>query len=232
MKEQNERTEKDKQEKKAKKSWWKGEKRFYLLTAIGCAIALTAIIVVAVAISGDKTTEQVGNEPSGGDTVVVVPPDNDEPADGGNNDDEQVVVKPDEGMVAPIAAANVSNEYGFYHNVTLNWFYEHEGVDFVADAGTEIVAVAAGKIESIYKDDILSGTEITVDHGDGLKTVYRFVTEIDGLKVGDSVDKGETIATVAEANGNEYKDGSHLHFEVYKDGVNVDPTIYLTLEEK
>lgn len=232
MKEQNERTEKDKQEKKAKKSWWKGEKRFYLLTAIGCAIALTAIIVVAVAISGDKTTEQVGNEPSGGNTAVVLPPDNDEPADGDNNDDEQVVGKPDEGMVAPIASGNVSNEYGFYHNITLNWFYEHEGVDFAVDAGTEIVAVAAGKIESIYKDDILSGTEITVDHGDGLKTVYRFVTEIDGLKVGDSVDKGETIATVAEANGNEYKDGSHLHFEVYKDGVNVDPTIYLTLEEK
>ena len=40
------------------------------------------------------------------------------------------------------------------------------------------------------------------------------------------------IATVAEANGNEYKDGAHLHFEITKDGTVVDPATYLTLEEK
>lgn len=234
MKEQNEQKEKD---KKTKKNWFKGEKRFYLLTAIGCALALTAIIVVAVAIGGDKTSEPQVDGGNNGDNVAVLPPEDDEQQVGGNenegNDEQQQpVVKPDEGMVSPIQSMNVVNEYGFYHNVTLNWFYEHEGVDFAAEAGTEVVAVEAGTIESIYEDDILCGTEITVDHGDGLKTIYRFVTEIEGLKVGDSVEKGEVIATVAEANGNEYKDGAHLHFEVHKDGVNVDPNVYLTLEEK
>ncbi|MBR6703504.1 MAG: M23 family metallopeptidase, partial [Clostridia bacterium] len=74
--------------------------------------------------------------------------------------------------------------------------------------------------------------EITIDHGDGVKSVYRFVEEVEGLQVGDSVKKGEVIATVASATGNEYRDGAHLHFEMYEQGKNIDPNIYLTLEEK
>ena len=61
------------------------------------------------------------------------------------------------------------------------------------------------------------------------------IVEVDntiGAKVGDRVERGEVIATVAEANGNEYKDGAHLHFEMLVDGENVDPSTYLTLEEK
>ena len=232
MKEQNEQKEKISAKKDWKK-WFKGERRFYLFTAIGCALALTAIIVVAVAISGDTTSGPQVDSGHGSDNVVVIPPKDDEQQVGGNdNENQQPVVKPDEGMVSPIANMNVLNDYGFYHNTTLNWFYEHAGVDFVADAGTEVMAVDAGTVESIYKDDILSGTEIVIAHGNGLKTVYRFVNEIDGLKVGDSVKKGEVIATVAEATGNEYKDGAHLHFEVHKDGANIDPNVYLTLEEK
>lgn len=233
MKEQKQQQEKEKDTSK-KKAWWKGEKKFYLFTALGCAAALAAIVVVAVAVSGDKEKEQVNSGNQGGsDNVVVLPPDDDEQVGGGddNNDNEQVVVTP-EGMTSPIQTVNVLNEYGFYHNTTLNWFYEHKGVDFVAEAGTEIMAAEAGVIESISQDDVVTGTEIVIDHGDGLKTVYRFVTEVEGLKAGDSVEKGEVIATVAEANGNEYKDGAHLHFEVLKDDVHVDPTVYLTLEEK
>ena len=79
---------------------------------------------------------------------------------------------------------------------------------------------------------MLSGTEITVDHGNGLKSVYRFVTETDGLKVGAEVKKGDVIATVAEATGNEYKDGAHLHFEILENGKSVDPALHLTLNEK
>ena len=45
-------------------------------------------------------------------------------------------------------------------------------------------------------------------------------------------DAAVVIATVAEANGKEYKDGAHLHFEIFENGKNVDPAKYLTLEEK
>ncbi|MBQ8322863.1 MAG: M23 family metallopeptidase [Clostridia bacterium] len=130
---------------------------------------------------------------------------------------------------APITGATVLHGYGFYHNATLNAYYEHTGVDFAAEVGAEVCVVADGTIESIYKDDILLGTEITVDHGDGLKSVYRFVNEAEGLIVGQTVNKGDVIATVAEANGNEYKDGAHLHFEVLENNANVDPMAYLDI---
>ncbi len=232
MKEQNEK------EKKIRKKRISNEKRFYLLTALGCAAALVAIVTVAVVAStGD--VNQAGNG-GGTNNESTLPPSSDNNGgeqggnggeQGGNNGGEQVVVKPD-GMIMPVETVSLINDYGFYHNKTLNSYYEHTGLDFSAEAGTQVLAVEEGRIESIYKDDLLSGTEIVIDHGDGLKSVYRFVTEAEGLKVGDSVEKGDVIATVAEANGNEYKDGAHLHFEILENGKNVDPTTHLTLEEK
>ena len=41
------------------------------------------------------------------------------------------------------------------------------------------------------------------------------------------VEKGQTIATVGETASFEVADESHLHFEIYKDGTPVNPTIYL-----
>ena len=187
MQEQNEK------EKKIRKKRISGEKRFYLLTALGCAVALVAIVTVALVASVGDVGNQAdkGNNSSNQSTL---PPSSDEGNNGGNNqggtgDGEQVVVKP-EGMIMPLESAALIHDYGFYHNQTLNCYYEHTGLDFSAEAGTEVMAVAAGKIESIYKDDLLLGTEIVIDHGDGLKSVYRFVNEAEGLSVGDSVERG------------------------------------------
>ncbi len=220
----------EKKEEKAKKNKMSSERKFYLFTAISCAAALVAIIVIAIAVTGSN---KVGGE-------LSAPPAIDQPIDstdknngeGNLPDDDKPVGGETEGMVLPVDGLNIVNDYGFFHNKTLNTYYAHAGVDFSAAAGTEVKATENGKIESIYKDDILLGTEIVVDHGNGLKTVYRFVEERAGLKVGDSVQKGEVIATVAEASGNEYKDGAHLHFEILQNGKQVDPTTHLTLEEK
>lgn len=206
-----------------KKKWLNGERRFYLLTAIGCAVALFAIITVAVVVSNNGFQKQ----PS----VNTGVNNGQQKPDDEKGDDEQVVVTP-EGLVMPMETVSVLNEYGFYHNQITGAYYQHQGIDFYAEAGTSVLAVDAGTVESIYKDNLLTGTEIVVAHDDGLKSVYRFVDEIDGLKVGDKVEKGEKIATVAQACGNEYKDGPHLHLELHKNGVNVDPATYLTLEEK
>ncbi len=227
MQEQNEK------EKKIRKKRISGEKRFYLLTAIGCAAALVAIVTVALVASVGENNHQAGNSGNTGNQSTLPPTADDDNNNnqGDANDDEQVVVKP-EGMIMPVEEAGLIHDYGFYHNQTLNCYYEHTGLDFSAEAGTDVLAVASGTVESIYKDDLLLGTEIVIDHGDGLKSLYRFVNEVEGLSVGDSVEKGEVIATVAEANGNEYKDGAHLHFEITESGTVVDPTKHLTLEEK
>ena len=220
-------------EKRIKTKRMSKEKRFYLWTAIGSAAALIAIVTVAVIAS--RSPSQVTPPISSGDsgnTVVTPPPSGDNSATVPDPDDNQQVVVTPEGMVMPVQSVSLINDYGFYHNTTLNCYYEHSGWDFAAEVGASVCAVDAGVVESVYKDDLLLGTEIVIDHGDGLKSVYRFVTEADGLKAGDKVEKGQVIATVAEANGNEYKDGAHLHFEIIKNGETVDPTAYLTLEEK
>ena len=229
--------EKNENENRKKRTRVNGEKKFYLLTAVGSAIALVAIVVIAIVVSNAaKVNSPAANIHSSSSSTKNEAnlPDEDPEVNGSadNPDVNEPVGTLPEGMVVPVASASILNDYGFYHNKTLNIYYEHEGLDFTAAAGTEVLAAESGVVESIYKEDILLGTEIVIDHGNGLKTVYRFVTEAEGLKVGDQVEKGEVIATIAEANGNEYKDGAHLHFEVMQDGKNVDPALHLTLEEK
>ncbi len=225
MKEKNSNVNGNANEKKKVKVKMNPEKKFYLFTAAGCAAILVAIIVVALVVSNTNKIDQVDK----GNPQTSAPADSSSAPDDSSN--EPVIVTP-EGMIMPLETVSVSNEFGFYYNQTLNSYYEHDGIDFAAAAGTAVFAVESGTIESIYKDDLLSGTEIVINHGDGLKTVYRFVTEAEGLKVGMKVEKGDVIATVAEANGDEYKDGAHLHFEVRKNGKIEDPALHLTLEEK
>lgn len=234
----NEKNEKAKTEKK-KKSRVKGEKRFYLITAISCAVVLVAIVVIAAVVSGSNNVQGMTNPHSSSSAPAGSSPTDDSSDSGlGGSDssDDGSSDKPvggeTEGMAMPVATVTVGNDYGFYHNQTLNNYYEHTGVDFMVEVGAEVFAVEDGVVESIYKDDLLLGTEIVVAHDNGVKSVYRFVNEKEGLKVGDQVSKGEAIATVAEPTGNEYKDGAHLHFEIKANGVSVDPTTYLTLEEK
>lgn len=210
------------------------QKRLYFYGILGCvAVVLSFVIIAAcVNLSNDKQNEQANNPPA-----VEQPDDTDTPTQkpietpDDTQQDKPVDTKPD-GFVLPVTNAEVSNEYGFFYNQTLNNYYEHEGYDFVATVGEKVYAVEDGTIESVYTSDVLSGTEIVVNHGNGVKTVYRFVTAKEGLSAGMKVDKGTEIAIVAEANGNEYKDGAHLHFEVLKDGKTVDPALYLTFEEK
>lgn len=212
-----------------KKSKLTKEKKFYLFTAIGCAVALLAIIIVAVVITNTSGVQNTGGTQNNPPINSVVP-------DSGDSvkppQDEKPVVTVPEGMVSPMQTLTILNDHGFYHNSTLNCYYEHVGVDFSAAAGTQVFATEDGVVESIYKDDILLGTQIVINHGNGLKTSYSFVTETDGLKVGASVKKGDLIATVAEPTGKEYKDGAHLHFEVFENGKSVDPALHLTLDEK
>lgn len=218
---------KEQNENETKKPRMNREKKFYLFTAIACAAVLIAIIVVAIAVTGEKRTEnEVLRPPVTSENTGTSEPEEEKP------EDEKPVGGLPDGMIAPVGAVNVSNDFGFYHNQTLNSYYAHSGMDFAAEVGADVFAVEDGVVESIYKDDLLSGTEIVVSHADGLKSVYRFVTEAEGLKVGSQVKKGDVIATIAEATGNEYKDGAHLHFEIWKDGKSVDPALHLTLDEK
>lgn len=138
---------------------------------------------------------------------------------------EQVVLS------VPVEYTEILNEFGYYQNTTLggSWRW-HCGIDYGAPAGTDVVAAFEGTVE-IIDIDSNKGNVITIKHNDGLKTVYQYINVREGLQVGDKVARSEVIATVAEASGDEFKLGSHLHFEVLNNGEQVDPNDYLGLSE-
>lgn len=137
-------------------------KKLYLYVALGCAAVLlaAAIIITSVALA-NRNHIQVDNSTSSSDNEQ-----------GGASGDEPVIDKPEE-FSAPLATVSVLNEYGFYYNKTLNNYYVHTGVDFSAEQGSEVFAVASGTIESVYTSDVLVGTQITIDHGNRLEVRLR-----------------------------------------------------------
>ncbi|HIU61669.1 MAG TPA: M23 family metallopeptidase [Candidatus Coproplasma excrementigallinarum] len=196
---------------------------YYLI--LGACILIIAAVAVAVTLSltlgGNDMTVDGGNDQTDDDGT-------DNPDDGGDATDTDG----DTTFLIPVSEANALNSYGFYHNTTLDKYYLHTGIDFAGEAGDEVYAALDGTVESITTDPLLMGTTITLAHENGLKTVYTFVEAADGLEVGETVEKGDVIATVAEAMGQEYKDGAHLHFEVFLNGEAVDPETYLEISEK
>lgn len=100
----------------------------------------------------------------------------------------------------------------------------HTGIDFAAPSGTSIYAAEAGVV-LISKYWSGYGNCIIIDHGNGMWTLYGHIKN-GGLLVseGDTVKRGDKIALVG-STGN--STGPHLHFEVRKNEVPVNPSSYL-----
>lgn len=213
------------QEQKQKNPKNKKLLTYYLILG-ACILVIVAValaVTLSVTLGGDNLTLDAS------DDTTEVPDEDDEDED---EDEEATDTSGDATFTLPVAEVDAVNTFGVYHNTTLNKYYLHTGIDFAADAGSEVYAVLDGTVESIVTDSRLTGTTITLSHENGLTTTYTFVEAVDTLSVGDSVSKGDVIATVAEAMGNEYKDGAHLHFEVFLNGESVDPELYLDLDSK
>lgn len=193
---------------------------FYLSLAL-CIIIIAAITVATVlTVNNKKANESIdsGNQQEG--------ENNDE------KDENHVDTSSKYEFILPVEQVDVITGYTFYKNQTLDCFHFHGGIDFAGEVGENVIAVLDGVVESITTGSVLDGTVITLSHENGIKTSYTFVDVKEGLAVGDNVARGDVIATIAEPDGSEYKDGAHLHFEVFKNGENVDPETYLEINEK
>ena len=97
----------------------------------------------------------------------------------------------------------------------------HEGIDLAAPAGTPVWATADGTIVVAAKDGRY-GKTVVIDHGAGYKTRYAHLKKIE-TKQGKRVKRGDTIGRVGKS-GN--ASGAHLHYEVLRNGVPVNPRKY------
>lgn len=111
-------------------------------------------------------------------------------------------------------------------NPTHNYWAQHEGVDFTAPAGSEVKCIEDGTVKEVTNDSY-SGATVTIEHSDGFTSVYKLIDGV-SLKVGDKVLKGDIIGKVSDTALEEIADGPHLHLELYKDGVKVNPLDYIT----
>lgn len=98
----------------------------------------------------------------------------------------------------------------------------HSGLDFCGQVGTELYAVAPGKV--VYTNTlIVRGGVVVIDHGWGVYTAYDHLSEI-LVQPGEMVQLGQLIA-LGGATGR--TTGPHLHWEVWVGGVQVNPVDWL-----
>lgn len=137
-------------------------------------------------------------------------------------------------FVSPVANAEISKNFSateLQFNSALNEWSIHKAIDFSASKGAVVMASFDGTVESI-STNLLDGTSITINHGNGLKTVYKSLDEDVKVSVGSSVKAGESIGYVAGSASGETTETSHLHYEVWKDDALVDPAGYLDIGGK
>lgn len=97
----------------------------------------------------------------------------------------------------------------------------HTGIDIPAPAGTRIVAAADGVVRLAGWNGGF-GITVIIDHGDGYSTLYAHNSR-NRVAVGQSVTRGQHIADVGTTG---VSTGNHLHFEIRRNGVPVNPMPY------
>lgn len=196
---------------------------YYLLIGV----ALITIIAVTAAVIASGSKKSVAEKPK-------EPPKIDEPDKPDKPDEPVDPEKPEEPKETkiifnmPVQNATFGKKYThdtIVFNKTLGVYTGHTGLDISAEEGSKVVCVYDGVVESVTTS-YLQGTTVTIDHGNGLKTVYNSIEAKEGLAAGQTLKAGDEIGAVSDNNRQEYKDGAHLHFEVLKDGSKVDPEKY------
>lgn len=120
--------------------------------------------------------------------------------------------------VKPVSGT-ITSRYGANESIR---DHTHKGMDIAAPYGTTIVAAADGKVT--YSGTMGGyGNLIIITHENGIQTYYGHCSKLIA-KVGEEVKAGEEIAKVGSTG---FSTGNHLHFEIRKNGSQINPQKYL-----
>lgn len=112
------------------------------------------------------------------------------------------------------------------YSETLKEWTTHMGIDIKADKTTVVKVAEEGTVKTI-KNDPRYGLTIVIEHENGFQTIYSNLLTSEFVVEGEKVEKGQAIGTVGNTAVFEIADEPHLHFEIWKDSLPEDPSIYL-----
>lgn len=117
----------------------------------------------------------------------------------------------------------ISSGYGMRIHPVTKEKNMHYGMDFVAKTGTPIIATAHGIVTRVVFLENGYGKLVEIDHDNSFTTRYAQLNEY-AVNNGDNVKKGDIVGYAGQSGRST---GPHLHYEVLKDGVNVNPDDYI-----
>eukprot|EP00036_Acanthoecidae_sp_10tr_P004714 CAMPEP_0182945442 /NCGR_PEP_ID=MMETSP0105_2-20130417/55522_1 /TAXON_ID=81532 ORGANISM="Acanthoeca-like sp., Strain 10tr" /NCGR_SAMPLE_ID=MMETSP0105_2 /ASSEMBLY_ACC=CAM_ASM_000205 /LENGTH=259 /DNA_ID=CAMNT_0025085463 /DNA_START=240 /DNA_END=1019 /DNA_ORIENTATION=+ len=122
----------------------------------------------------------------------------------------------------PIASGWLSSYYGMRADPFTGETAMHKGLDFAGKAGNDVLATAAG-IVTWAGERSGYGHLVEIEHGDGFITRYGH-NETLTVSIGDVVTKGQPIAKMGNTGRST---GVHVHYEVIRNGKQIDPLPYV-----
>ena len=102
----------------------------------------------------------------------------------------------------------------------------HQGVDYTIPEGSRVFATADGVVRDVSSRSSTQGRTVVIDHENGYETSYSHLSKIN-VRKGQSVRRGDIIALSGDTG---LSLSPHLHYEVRKDGMRVDPIHYFFME--
>ncbi|MCE9680285.1 peptidoglycan DD-metalloendopeptidase family protein [Shewanella sp. AS1] len=122
----------------------------------------------------------------------------------------------------PIQKGWLSSPYGLRNDPFNGRRAMHKGIDFAGKEGADVVATAGGVVT--WSGSMFGyGELVEIDHGNGLRTRYGHNKSL-SVAVGDVVAKGQSIAKMGSTGRST---GPHVHYEVLRDGQQIDPQKYV-----
>lgn len=119
--------------------------------------------------------------------------------------------------------------YGMRMNPVLGKWMPHKGLDFMGDRGIPIYATGEGKVVLAQMTYGGFGNLVVIDHGYGYKSRYAHLNRMQpfNVKKGDHIKRGQIIGYMGSTGRSV---GLHLHYEVLKDNIQVNPIGFFQLE--
>ena len=122
----------------------------------------------------------------------------------------------------PVQEGFISSYFGSRADPFTGYTAVHKGLDFAGSEGSKVTAVAAGLV-TFAGERTGFGQMVEINHGNGLATRYAHNEKL-LVKQGDMVRKGQEVALLGSTG---HSTGPHLHFEVLKNGTQVDPLRFI-----